>query len=149
MVSITNIFIPVWIPIWDCSYLLKSIEDVVAWNLPYEQRIRFYDTYWRAKSNLSADKYPIFYRTCSSFITRFQSRPKSSSAHDEALGSRMHAISDWLKMADSFHPAKPASKLCSLGKRSEPSPLACFSRVYFSRYPPNGELTRRLNSAHA
>ena len=25
------------------------------------------------------------------------------------------------------------------------SPLACLSRVYFLRYPPNGELTRRLN----
>ena len=24
------------------------------------------------------------------------------------------------------------------------SPLACLSRVYFSRYPPNGELARRL-----
>ena len=27
------------------------------------------------------------------------------------------------------------------------SPLACLSRVYFSRYPPNGELARRLVSA--
>ena len=26
------------------------------------------------------------------------------------------------------------------------SPLACLSRVYFSRYPPNGELARRLGS---
>ena len=25
------------------------------------------------------------------------------------------------------------------------SPLACLSRVYFSRYPPNGELVRRLD----
>ena len=25
------------------------------------------------------------------------------------------------------------------------SPLACLSRVYFSRYPPNGELARRLD----
>lgn len=53
----------------------------------------------------SADKYPICYRTCASFITRYQSRPKSSSAHDEALESRMHAIRDWLKIADIFHPA--------------------------------------------
>ena len=97
----------------------------------------------------SADKYPIFYRTCASFITRYQSRPRSLSAHDEALESRMHAIRDWLKMDDIFHPAQPASKLCYLDDLSEPSPITCLSRVCSSRYPPNGELARRLHPAHA
>ena len=49
----------------------------------------------------------------------------------------------------------PLAKFSYLGERNEPreraakppavaSPLACLSRVYFSRYPPNGELARRL-----
>ena len=53
-----------------------------------------------------------------------------------------------------FIPSLRASKLSYLGERSEPrenarasgeaSPLACLSRVCFSRYPSNGELARRL-----
>ena len=54
----------------------------------------------------------------------------------------------------------PANKLSYVGERNEPrenarasgeaatglaSPLACLSRVYFSRYPPIGELARRLS----
>ena len=45
---------------------------------------------------------------------------------------------------------QPAGNLSYLGKQSESrenafvSPLACLSCVYFSRYPPNGELARRL-----
>ena len=53
----------------------------------------------------------------------------------------------------------PRNKLSYVGERNEPrenerasgeaarglaSPLACLSRVYFSRYPPIGELARRL-----
>ena len=37
--------------------------------------------------------------------------------------------------------AREASRARTLG---EASPLACHSRVYFSRYPPNGELARRV-----
>ena len=54
----------------------------------------------------------------------------------------------------------PAGKLSYSGEQSEPrergsfslarpsftSPLACLSGVYFSRYPPNGELARRLRT---
>ena len=32
------------------------------------------------------------------------------------------------------------------GAREHLSPFACLSRVYFSRYHPNRELSRRLNS---
>ena len=54
----------------------------------------------------------------------------------------------------------PASKLSYSGEQSEPrergpfslarpaftSPLACLSGVYFSQYPPSGELARRLRT---
>ena len=31
-------------------------------------------------------------------------------------------------------------------RETMPPPLACLSRVYFSRYPPNGQLSRRLRT---
>ena len=62
-----------------------------------------------------------------------------------------------LKSYSLYKTRKPASNLSYLGERSKPRengrasgetvpPLACLARVYFSRYPPNGQLTRRLRT---
>ena len=57
-------------------------------------------------------------------------------------------LSSFVTFVSSQTSRSPASKLSYLGENARAvavaSPLACLSRVYFSRYPPNGELARRL-----
>ena len=66
-----------------------------------------------------------------------------------------------LKSYSLYRARKPSSNLSYLGERSKPRengraserasgetvpPLACLSPVFFSRYPPNGQLARRLRT---
>ena len=50
----------------------------------------------------------------------------------------------WESEASRARTCKRAAKPRGAAPPAVASPLACLSRVYFSRYPPNGELARRL-----